>query len=203
VIVGTYWALTVGLGLAIGKPESVMAISGRTMIGLIFLFAATWKWATPDFRDGSFFSLYLLADPRFKTLADLIGGIGGAGFGANRTLIGSLYEVGGTMTDVTLELGSRIRPLAAAMTYWGLAIETFLAAAWLAPIRDARRWLRHLALFAFCATTYGLVAITGFGTILLVMGMATSQDLSRWRVAYGVGVAALAVWTPVWSQLLA
>jgi hypothetical protein len=203
VIVGTYWALAIALGLAVGAPARVVSVSARWMIGLIFLFAATWKWVTPEFRDGSFFTLHLLADPRFKTLADLVGGVDAASFDANRQLIGSLYEVAPETRQVRLGMSLRISQMATVMTQWGLLIESVLALVWLAPLRE--RWVsvRHFALILFCATTYGLVAISGFGTILLVMGMASVEEGSRLRTVYAVGIGVLAAWTPLWSYLAA
>jgi hypothetical protein len=202
VVVGTYWALVVGLGLLTGHPERTMCLSARWLIGLVFVFAAGWKLASPEFRDGTFFSLYLVADPRFRLLADVVGGVEAATFEGNRRLIGSLYEVGQPMLSVTLGLGPRLRWLAMAMTAWGIFIESLTALAWLLPLRGAWRNLRHALLFVFCATTYGLVAITGFGTILLVMGMATVDPRSRWRGAYALGVVALALWTPLWRVVV-
>lgn len=203
VIVGTYWALAVGLAMASGQPERVLRTSARLMIGLIFLFAATWKISTREFRDGSFFTLYLLADPRFQAVAQVVGGVPAQDFEANRDLIGSLYEVGGRATEVRLGVGPRISALATVMTGWGIAIESILAVSWLAPLKERLTWIRHVSLLAFCITTYGLVAITGFGTILLVMGMATTPDGSVWRRVYGVGIVVLALWTPLWSAFLA
>lgn len=202
VIVGTYWALTIAVGFAVGRPERVMRISGRWMVGLIFLFAVSWKLASPEFRDGSFFTLYLLADPRFRVLADLVGGVDQATFQANRALIGSLYQPGTETTQVTLTATSAIRNLASVMTVWGIAIEALVAVSWLVPLASRALAVRHLALLIFCLATYGLVAITGFGSILLVMGMSTTEPGSVWRRVYGTGFVALALWTPLWNLVI-
>lgn len=201
VIVGTYWALAIGLGLAVGDPTRVMRTSGRWMIGLIFLFAAGWKIATADFRSGDFFSLYLLADPRFSLIADVVGGVDPEVFQLNRELIATLYSPTMDVSQVTLELGGRVRGLALVMTYWGIFIEAALAITWLAPLRGRARAARHVALLLFCVTTYGLVAITGFAGILLAMAASVAEPESVWRRAHVAAFALIALWTPIWRWL--
>lgn len=202
IILGTYWALTICLGLAVGRPQQVMARSARSMIGLVFLFAAGWKIATADFRSGDFFTLYLLADPRFRVIADLVGGVDHGTFIENGRAISSLYDAETSTLTASLVVGSRVRILAVVMTWWGIVIETLLAVTWLAPLRGRISLVRHLLLFVFCVTTYGLVAITGFGAILLVMGMATVGEGTRLRTAYVIGILGLALWTPLWRLLI-
>ena len=198
IILGTYWALAVSIGLLLGRPEQVLARSARWLIGLVFLFAASWKVSSADFRDGEFFTLYLLADPRFETMARLVGGIDQATYAQNTRAIASLYDVEAMNLTTTLAVGPRIRVLAFVMTWWGVVVETLLAVTWLAPLRGRMSSVRHLLLFVFCATTYGLVAISGFGAILLVMGMATVNEHARLRNSYAIAVIVLILWTPLW-----
>lgn len=201
VIVGTYWALAIGLGLKTGDPARVTRSSARWMIGLIFLLAAGWKLLTPEFRDGDFFSLYLLADPRFSVTADLLGGVDATDFEWNRRHISNLYSLDTEVIQTQLQVGASLRRLAWGMTWWGIVIESALAVAWLVPLPKRTRAIRHVLLLVFCVSTYGLVAITGFAAVLLVMGLANAEPDSVWRKAYVITLGAIAVWTPIWRWL--
>jgi hypothetical protein len=60
--------------------------------------------------------------------------------------------------------------------------------------------VRHAALVAFAGTTYLVVPIGGFGTLLLVLGSAMVTT-DRARLAYYAGAVALLVWSGVWPLL--
>jgi hypothetical protein len=53
-------------------------------------------------------------------------------------------------------------------------MEAALALLYLLP-RPRGDGLRHLALLAFCAVTYALAPVAGFGWLLLVMGLANAE----------------------------
>ena len=79
----------------------------------------------------------------------------------------------------------RLRLLAHALTVWTLAIEGLLATAFLWPGRRGPARLRDAALLLFCATTFAVATVAGFGWLLLAMGIAQCPaESGRTRVLY-------------------
>jgi hypothetical protein len=92
----------------------------------------------------------------------------------------------------------RLRSLALAATWATLALEAAVAIAFLAPL-GRRVWLRHWLLLCFCATTYAIAPVVGFGWLLLAMGAAQcAPHARRTRLAY-LGVFALLIFYAVAS----
>lgn len=198
-IVMTYWCGAVALGLRATDPAATLAASARYIIGTLFALAAGWKLLSGQFLDGTFFRYSLLFDDRFEFVADVVGGTSRAVHEANVDEVSRLLSRDGTGTAV-LEEGTRNVILAQAFTWWGVAIEAAVALVFLAPLPLRWGWLRHAVLVAFAATTYLIVPIGGFGTLLLVLGaaMATSD---RGRTAYYLGAAGLLLWAGLWPLL--
>lgn len=206
VVVTTYWALALGLSLLAPDPAAALAANGRRIIGLVFGFAVLWKLFSPDFVSGDFFRYTLLLDDRFGRLARGIAGLSGADYRSNFAAVAAL-RAGRAGTAVALAETGTIPTLARLMTYWGLLVESVVAASLLFPLRGRARWARHAGLFAFCLTTYLVVPIGGFGCLLAVLGVSLSGDHPaeagpRLRVAYVVLFAALVVYAPFWRVLL-
>jgi hypothetical protein len=74
------------------------------------------------------------------------------------------------------------RALAMVATWWLVAIESLVALTFLVGRRGR---LRHLALIGFCALTYAMAPVAGFGWILLALGLAQCGPEERGlRAAY-------------------
>ena len=68
--------------------------------------------------------------------------------------------------------------MAAMLTWGGLAIETATAALFLWGGERLRR-LRLVVLLTFCVATYALAPVTGFGCLLLAMGLVACRATER------------------------
>ena len=197
IVVTTYWCAALALGLTAQDQRRTLAASARLLVGVLFAFAAAWKLGSGEFADGTFFRYSLLFDDRFATVTRVVGGTADTILQHNLAGLQELARDPGAGGGLLLQEGPRNEALAAVFTGWGILIESAVAIAFLVPLR--RRWeaLRPATLIAFAATTYLVVPVGGFGTLLLVLGSAqTSSD--RLRVAYLWGAVGLLVWAAVW-----
>jgi hypothetical protein len=167
-----YWCLACALALSATDCDAFLADNGRWLIGLVFAFATLWKLAlSPDYIDGSFFRVSLLTDPRFEELTRLLGRLPLAEILAHREILEAHVD-GPPVPGAGLVLPAGFHALALAMTWWTVAIEGFLALAFLWPRdRGPSRW-RDAGLLIFCATTYAAATVEGFGWLLIAMGVA-------------------------------
>lgn len=200
IIATTYWCGALALGLTARDRRATLAASARLLVGVLFAFAAGWKLRSGEFVDGSFFRYTFLFDDRFETVARLAGGTTETMRDANLDRLGQL-DATGVPGQIPLTEGPRNSAVAAVFTTWGFLVEAAVALAFLVPLRPRWEWLRHGSLTAFAATTYAVVPIGGFGTLLLVLG-AAQATAQRARTAYYLGALALMVWGALWPLVL-
>lgn len=187
-----YWCLAAALALHGPAPGETLARSARGLIGLAFAFAVLWKgWLAPEFLDGRFFRATLLLDPRFEDWTRLTTGLSGESIEAARAYL-KLEQGAGLYGAVPEALSSaRLARVAAVMTGWTLAIEALLALAFLGPRDRGLSRLRDELLILFCATTYAVATVEGFGWLLIALGVAQARTPGRWRIPAYLGAYAL------------
>jgi len=179
-----YWCLAVVLAVVAHDPQVCLAFNGRLLIGLAFACATLWKAVlSPDYLDGRFFRVTLLIDPRFESFALLVGGLNMELLESWRQFIaqhvdGQLVEMFNKPPEST-----RFLWLAYCMTWWTVLLEGVIATAFLWPgERRIAKW-RNALLLLFCATTYAVATVEGFGLLLLAMGVAqckTARKRTYW-----------------------
>jgi hypothetical protein len=200
IIVTTYWCLALALALTAREVLPTLAASARLIVGLVFGLAAAWKLGGGQFIDGTFFRYSLLFDDRFDTVARWAGGTSRADLHANLSALQGLVDQPTVGAAVPLAEGPRNVAVATAFTAWGALIECVVALAFLLPLRRRHEWIRPAALFAFAGTTYAIVPVGGFGTLLMLLGAAQTSR-HRLRMAYLAAGAALLVWAGLWPLL--
>jgi hypothetical protein len=201
-----YWCLAAAIASAASDRGAALAWNGRALVALTFLFATLWKAVlSPDFLDGRFFGVTLLDDRRMEDFARLAGGLGEDAFWDLRELVREHSDGVFVPWEVMPEQPPRFRTLAQALTFGTLAIEGALAALFLLPLPGRLRFARHALLLVFCAGTYALAPVAGFGWLLLSMGVAQTEPAwRRLRLAYlGLFVFVLFVTRWPWLRLLA
>jgi hypothetical protein len=179
-----YWCLAVTISLSLARPERILTVNARLLIGLVFAFSVLWKLVlSPDFMNGTFFGVTLLVDPRFEGFARVAGGLSAEGYDALREFMsgGEAFYAG---TGVP-EIPPRLAALSRFLTYWTIAIEAAVAVLFFMPVRLAISGLRDYLLIIFCVTTYGVANVDGFGWLLLAMGVAQAgEGRTRVRLLY-------------------
>jgi hypothetical protein len=186
-----YWCLAISLALSVTDAEDHLALNARWLVGLVFAFATLWKLAlSPEFIDGTYFRVALLTDPRFEDLCVLLGRLPLEGIVSQRNFLESHADVGMLTTAGPLRTAAFDR-LADAMTFWTVGIEGLVALTFLWPRDRAPSRLRDAALLVFCATTYAVATVAGFGWLLISMGIAQcAPEKTGIRLGY-LGVFAL------------
>jgi hypothetical protein len=135
---------------------------------------------SPDFLDGRFFRVTLLTDPRFGSVAQLIGGLSADQLKSNRRALELLPHGAELLDPPVVNEPARLRMFATASTWGILGLEATIAVLMLVPERRALVFLRHAALLSFCAITYAFAPVAGFGWLLLVMGLAQLEPAQVW-----------------------
>lgn len=178
----TYWCLGVTLALGDPAPRETLAESARLLIGLAFTFAVLWKTLlSPEFLDGTFLRVTFLVDPRLDALAAAASGLSPDALGLWRDWLGGHGSVSTAPGPVPARLGL----VAGLATAWTVVLEAAVAAAFLFPLRARLARGRDVLLLVFCATTYAVLPVKGFGWLLLAMGVAQSSPEARGlRLAY-------------------
>ncbi|MEM8598279.1 MAG: hypothetical protein AAGF99_00020 [Bacteroidota bacterium] len=191
----TYWCLAIALSRLAGEPDRFLALNGRLLIGLAFLFAVVWKLISEDYMSGAFFEATLLQDPRFHGVAEVVGGASAPGLQENVQQLRTLRSFGDPSAGFSVSTGARVPLLAQVMTWWTILIEAVVTACFLWPKdRGLSRW-RDATLLAFILTTYPLAPVVGFAWVLTAM--ATTQCDTRrfryWPVLYTLAFLAVMV----------
>ncbi len=178
----SYWCLAIALALGAANAERTLARSAGLLVGLAFAFASLWKLGlSQDYLDGRFFRVALLIDPRFADLAQLLAGPE-ADLDALRSFLRAHVDAGPLQGWAPGEPAS-LRLTAQLLTVWTVAIETAVAVAFLWPLGRGTAAAPHALLLLFCATTYAVATVEGFGWLLLAMGVAQCTS-PRLRGAY-------------------
>jgi len=200
-----YWCLAISLSLHVEDTSRFLASNGRWLIGLVFAFATLWKLVlSPDYLDGSFFRVTLLADSRFEDLSRLAGGLSPEAIASHREAL-ARHADGGPLAAAGPLLTRRFDLLAQLLTFWTVAIEGLLALAFLWPGRSGPARLRDACLLLFCATTYAVATVDGFGWLLIAMGVAQCPpERGRTRALYLAVFALILCYREMpWLSLLA
>jgi len=186
-----YWCLAIAFSRLAPDPQRALAWNGRALVALVFTFAVLWKLISPDYLDGRFFRVTLVEDRRLEAITLALGGLDRAALEARRAFVAQHVD-GPAPARVPPPEPARLRLLALAATGLTLALEAAVALAFLVPLGRAN-WLRHALLLFFCATTYAVAPVAGFGWLLLAMGTSQCEpDARRTRLAY-LGVFALLI----------
>jgi hypothetical protein len=193
--------LAVTLALTSAAPARVLRTSARLLLGGTFFFATLWKLVlSPDFLDGSFFRVTLLADARFHDLAVLAGGASWETLDAFDAALSDFLTGRGIWPGAFVEPAG-LRPLALALTLYTGVLEAAIAAAFLWP-RLAR--FRNVALILFGATTFAFATVRGFGWLLMALGLAQCERHERGaRAAYLATLFLIELYRSVpWGRML-
>jgi hypothetical protein len=201
-----YWCLAMGLALSGPTPAATLAASSRWLLGAAFAMAVLWKAVlSPDYVDGRFFRVTLLTDERFADASLLFGGLSRDQMAENRSFLEPLPEGAELLDPPAFVEPPRLRAFAAVATWGGLALETLIGVLSLIPATRRIEQARHASVLAFCATTYALAPVAGFGWLLAAMGLAQCRpDQRSLRVAYLAVFVLILLYSEIpWTGVLA
>ena len=201
-----YWCLAIGLALSAETPAATLSASSRWLLGAAFALAVLWKAVlSPDYVDGRFFRVTLLTDERFADASLVFGGLSRDQMAENRSFLEPLPEGAELLNPPAFVEPPRLRAFAAAATWGGLTLETLIALLCLIPADGRIQLARHASLIAFCATTYALAPVAGFGWLLATMGLAQCRPTQvALRAAYIASFVLILLYSEIpWAGVLA
>lgn len=184
----TYWLAAIGASRFGQRPDEVLALSARLLIGSLFALAVGWKLLSGAFVSGDFFEYTLVRDQRFEPVAVLAGGSDEKALERDRLEITEFTATAAAGESIEVETGPETSDVASAFTWFGLLMEGAVAVAFLAPLRGRWMLLRAAALIGFCLTTYAVVPVAGFAVLLLTMSFAHSSSGTTRRVHVAAGL---------------
>jgi hypothetical protein len=200
-----YWCLAFAVSAASRDRGAALARNARLLVGLTFAFATLWKVGlSPDFLDGRFFRVSLVVDSRLDAFGRLAGGLDPERFAEIRGFL--VQHVDGRLAPPVdaPALPERYVRVAWAATLGTAVLEAALALAFLWPARSPGAPLRHALLLLFCATTYAVAPVEGFGWLLVSMGVAQcGPDARGARLGYLLAFVAILVFAGLpWESFL-
>ena len=181
-----YWCRAVAICLYTADAKKYLTVNARYLIGLAFLFATIWKLIlSPDFSDGTFFSVNMLTDPRFEDFTKLVVGLSDGKYNELYQFV-SQHVDGRLMGNIgTPQIPEKLFLVSSFLTYYTLIIESLVAAAFLWPLNRGLSKYRDYILLFFCITVYSVATVEGFGWLLLAMGsVQVYEHRYRTRVLY-------------------
>ncbi len=192
-----YWCIVCLLAVRTKNARDILSWNGRLLIGLCFFFATLWKIIALQFFDGSFLQATILLDRRLEMAAYLFGGLPAEVLYNNRELL-DYFAATSLGQEALLTTSPQLAFLSVILSYWTILCEGMVAIAFLIP---QLKWLydrRDYLLMLFIITTYPLVPVGGFASLLAVMGLAQcSCDRPRVQFAYLI----LLVFIPFWMDI--
>lgn len=201
----SYWCLAIAVSLTVSETRSCLALNGRLLIGLVFAFASLWKIAlSPDFLDGTFMRVTMLQDPRFEGWTLLVTDLSAEELADQRASLDRHLDAPPFEVAPGPPLPPRFVLVAAATTIWTALVEFALAVAFLWWRGGWLERMRHALLCSFCATTYAVATVDGFGWLLIAMGVAQcSSAQRRTRAAYLLTFCLILAYREVpWEEVL-
>ena len=112
--------------------NKALAINGRLLIGLVFLFGCIWKFTASDnYIDGTFFQVTFLTDPRFEGFSRVAGGLDQETYDNLHDYVSQHRDAAATPDDAHIEIPPQLKTLAIAATAWNLFINAALAVVFL------------------------------------------------------------------------
>ena len=201
-----YWCLGVALALRSLNAATLLAHTGRLLLGVVFAFAVLWKAVlSPDFRDGRFFAVTILTDDRFADAVQLFSGMTDEQLREAREALTPPPGGAELLEPRALQMPRRVRALVLTATWGTLAMEGFAALLWLAPVRrPALLAARHGVVVLFCLTTYAFAPVAGFGWLLIVLALSNCGQRDRWpKAVYVTTYAMVLLYAEVpWASLV-
>ncbi len=197
-----YWCLALAIAFATDMHQA-FARTARILIGLVFTLAVVQKATTPDFVDGTFFTVLYLLDQRFADMTVLLTGLSHDDISRIREALVIDRQGEPALGPLPLYIPDALRTLARFSTWWSLFEQAAVAITFLAPTSTWLYRRRDVWLLLFCLTAYLVAPVPSFGWLLIAMAMAQCGrgGVRAWYLS-AFALLALYFYVP-WAKLLA
>lgn len=183
-----YWFLACALAVGTGKADELLSWNSRLFLALIFGLAVLWKLLEGEYLNGSFFHIVFLEGHELRGIGGFLGGLEPQAAERNLRIVQHLNYFPPGPVSATLATTSGVRFVSLAASYFTLALEAVICAAFFARAVGRSRRLAaagdYLLLF-FIVSTFTFAQVTRFASMLAIMGFAQcSLERPRLRLAY-------------------
>ncbi len=198
----TYWVLACTISLHVRERHQWLGGVARTLTVLVFGFAVLWKLVGGEYLNGSFLYYTFLTDSRLTRLSAAVTGTPFGELSLLPRAVEFLGDQGTVGTTLMLPTVPSLLTVALTLSWLTLAIEGAIGAV---HVSGQTRFypVRHFSLMTFVALTYFLLPVTGFASILLLMGLAQCRaDDTRMRFRYLLMLGVMQLTLIPWKNLL-
>ncbi len=189
-----YTCLALYLSANRSDRDIVFARAARLLIGAVFLVAVIQKLGNTDFRSGAFMEATLMLDGRVVPLLPRVLGLDEKTDLENQALVKDLTDQS-TPGSVQLKRPETMQVAARILTWWTVIIESLLAIVFLTELLSS--W-RDVILQVFIATSYAFIPISGFGIVIVALGLGQSEVRWRYTRLTYVALALALILTTAW-----
>ena len=180
-----------------GKGIHVYRRQCQILLGMVMLFAASWKALSGEFLNGEAIEVLMLTDGRFQYFVQLTADLSGADLAAVRDEF-AMFLAGET-ESLHLAESEQIRVLAKGFAITGFAVELLIAVLFLLPARTLETW-RTGALTVLFLPLYFVLPVVTFGQLLVALavghleGAGEGVGLRVWILTAAFVILSLAYW---------
>lgn len=147
--------------------------AARAVLSVVFGAAVIAKLVLGQYLDATFGRLYPTFDDRLGDAAVRFGALPPDAAEVNWTAIEEIA--------IAQDVPARVPMIesdtwfAVALVAWTLVIETGIFVAYALSRNPVSRWIGHGLLLLFCVTTYAVVPVVGFASVLLALALMTAR----------------------------
>ena len=174
----TYWCIACTLAVFSKEHDAVIRWNAKMLVGLSFLFAATWKIIGGEYFDGTLQDYLLIIDRRIDAFSPILG-LSKDALAENRRLLSVLKESPASGLGVILNTSASVHSLSIISSYYTILIESAIAVSFLSfGVRFLEK-ARDILLIIFIVSVYFVLPVPGFSFLVILLGFAQSSPESR------------------------
>jgi hypothetical protein len=195
----TYWVLACFLSTA---RRADLQSSARTLVGITFVLATTWKILGGQYLNGSFLHAAFLTEPRLIPIGVAFARVPAEALSSGPAAVQALLMFGRPHAVVLLPSTTLLDVMTVSLSWFAIALEGSFGVLHFVTSRTAYQ-IRHTLLIGFIFFTYLVFPVTGFAFVLAILGLTECEtdDLTT-KIAY-LGLGAFVQLTIVpWRTLL-
>lgn len=171
-----YWIIAIFLSFFSEDRLSFVSKAGQYLIGCVFLFAAIWKFMSPEFADGDAMKYFMITTVPMGITTSPFTGLDRHSLSTNINNISQLLTQDTTQTVNLVGRFSVDRP-AAVFTAITQFIEITIAFIFIVPLSYKWSIIREILLILFFLTAYIIMPVPGFAVLFSCIGFAFSKSI--------------------------
>ncbi|MDR6219975.1 hypothetical protein J2Y00_003586 [Deinococcus soli (ex Cha et al. 2016)] len=171
-----YWILAIFLSFFSKDRLCFVGKAGQYLISCTFLFAAIWKFISPEFANGDVMKYFMITTIPMGITTSPFTGLDRHSLLSNINNISQLLTQDTTQTVNLVGKFSVDRP-AAILTTITQFIEVAIASSFILPVNNNWSIIREILLILFFLTAYVVMPVPGFAVLFSCIGFTFSKSV--------------------------